>query len=687
MRQRLDIFNLLAPLGIFLVGFAYYYEFRHLGWFMEDEGVLYYQYLRTHQGQLPYRDYFMGYSPLAYYLHAWIFDSFGVSIDVVRKFMAAVNALSAVGLFVVARRVVPIGYALIPSLLFLFMQPGDLGDVELHNAPYPFWYSIAFTIWGAWALLRFLEARGGWRDGIWLFATGVLGGLTLLTKQSAGIFFLWGASAFLASCPKRSGGTGEQGGAAPWSLRVGYLVLIPVSAVLVVKNFIGPASLALFVFPMTVLAMIGARRSSGAEEYRALATRLIWLSAGVALTCTPWVVYFAEEIGLGRFLSAIFWVGAEPDKNMFIPFPRPAIVTLLVLAPLTLWGLFGWYASRGRKNNRGNERTLTGPLHPWLRGAVLVGVGLVLGGLLTQRAVIAGLLTREYRLGEIYLAASTGIDNLAAYLSIIVLGGALIMLWRHGSGGEYPDGRPLEKQFCLLWIAAALFLQYYPRMDSAHLVGAAPLLYVVGATLLPPLRDSLRLLPAAVSPRTARIGFHTICVLTLLFVVGVKSTPKAYSRFMFERTEEGLRIVPTPKEWLRFGRGNLYFPIYDEARRRSIQDFGELVNYIRSNSEESDSIFAFPAMPMIYFVSERDNPTRHDYFFGNNVRFREQIELIRTLDEKEVPMVVIVNDPAEYFLSKGRNYTRLVWAYLQRRYYLERRIGQYDVLRRFDTDE
>jgi hypothetical protein len=42
-----------------------------------------------------------------------------------------------------------------------------------------------------------------------------------------------------------------------------------------------------------------------------------------------------------------------------------------------------------------------------------------------------------------------------------------------------------------------------------------------------------------------------------------------------------------------------------------------------------------------------------------------------------------VNDPTEYFVMKGKDSTRVLWTYLRRRCYLERRFGPYDVMRRY----
>ena len=118
--------DLGVPAALFGLTFLYFYAFHRLGWFVEDEGVLYYHYLRVFQGQVPYRDFFTGYGPIVYYLHAAAFALFGVSINTTRTLMAAVNAATAAGLYSVTRRLSGRGLALIPPVLFAAMQPGDI---------------------------------------------------------------------------------------------------------------------------------------------------------------------------------------------------------------------------------------------------------------------------------------------------------------------------------------------------------------------------------------------------------------------------------------------------------------------------------------------------------------------------------------------------------------------------------
>lgn len=674
--ERLDV---LVPCAVFLAGFAYLYAFLRLGWFMEDEGVLYYQYLRVFHGQVPYRDFFTGYPPLVYYLHAWAFRLCGVSIQVLRVVMAIVNALTAAGLYAVTRRVAGRGAALIPPVLFLTMQPGDIAVMVFHNSPYPSWYAVTFAVLGTWALLRALEARSANAHAAWLVCTGVCGGLTLLSKQTAGIFFLWGATGFLASHP---GSEGTSDAAEPLfgrALRIGYLALIPLAMVFLIKNFIVPATLTLFVAPLATLVIIGARRRFDAAACHMLMLRLICVAAGVALAVGPWLIYFAARMGIISFLGAIFFPGVDVDRNLYVPFPSPAPVMLLLLIPLAVWTVLAW-DWLGHQHATGSTAPAVAMRRRWVVGSAALCIA---AALVSQSRGVEHLLHFDYNLWQIYSATSDSIDNLAAYLCLLALAVGLAVAWRHGRGALWDDDPPPEAFLCVLWGAECMMLLYYPRMDYAHLFEAVPLLYVVGIGLLGRFRSSV--VHAFGNTRTVTVGFNLACVLLIGFIAATKSAPKVYSRVMLARTANGFRLAPTPAEWLRFDRAQLYVPIYLARQRLQVEAFRELITHLQQTTPPGEPVFAFPALPMVYFLSGRDNPTRHDYFLGDNVSFREQMEVVRTLEQQQVPTVILHNDPTNYFVAKDRDFTRLIWDYVARAYYLDRRIGPYDVMRRYAT--
>jgi hypothetical protein len=679
----------LIALGIFLLGFAYLYLFHRLGWFMQDEGELYYPFLRTLKGQLPYRDFFTGYPPMIYYINALLFRHFEVSIPTARIFMGLLNASTAAMLFVVARRLAPRGFALVPGLLFLVMQPGEITNLVFQNAPYPSWYAMNLYVLTLWGVLRSLEARGSIRQGAWLLAAGFLAGLSFLSKQNAGIFLLWAVSGFLAACPPD--GKGAQGGerlepAGLRILRLGYLALIPIAAMFLIRSFLSPLTLALFVAPTVALGALGARQRFTSAAGRSLLARLLLVGAGFCVAFLPWLIYFGQRVGYGHFLRELLFLGQNVEQNLFVPFPQIHLLTGLILGPALLILVIPFILRPFVGNARSREGPRFGGGSLWL---VLVGTLGLLAALLVSRSPLAMDLVRlQLGPGEIYLAVSRVLDNVAAYGSVLVLAGGILVAWRHAAGRIREDDPPPRAFLWILWGAACAYILYYPRMDSAHLyVGAAPVLYLVGISLLPRARARATEALSVLNRRTARRAFNIACAAIFAFAITSRTMPKLYSKFMVKKTESGFTIGPTDVEWLDLPRTGIYFPIYYEEQRLPVIHFRTLVRYIQSQTSESDPIFAFPALSMVYFASGRDNPTRHDYFFGNNVSFYDQIETIRILEERRVPMAILFNNPAEYFTLKGQDFTHLIREYLGHRYYLDRRIGSFDVLQRYDAGE
>jgi hypothetical protein len=179
----------------------------------------------------------------------------------------------------------------------------------------------------------------------------------------------------------------------------------------------------------------------------------------------------------------------------------------------------------------------------------------------------------------------------------------------------------------------------------------------------------------------------TAAVVAVLFAANLKLAPKVYSVVMLRKEGDGLPLVATPREEYDFERVHVYFPIYEKTHRRTRHSFVEAIDYVRANTAPDEPIFAFPAYPMVYFASERDNPTRHDYFLSNNVPFDEQIRLLKVLEESPVKLLVLPSDENDYFVEVGRPYHDLLWAYFRQEFYLERRFGPYDVWRRYDAPD
>jgi hypothetical protein len=281
--------------------------------------------------------------------------------------------------------------------------------------------------------------------------------------------------------------------------------------------------------------------------------------------------------------------------------------------------------------------------------------------------------------------ASEALDNLATYLSPLVLVAALALGWRHARGTVHGNELWADTFLCVLWIAACSFLLYFPRMDYAHLAGAMPLLYAVGVGLLWRVWEGVRSGLGDRGPRYLKVAVNVSCVLLTAFVVATKSAVKVHSRVTVARTEAGVQLIPTPVEWLRLDRATLYFPIYEEPMRSEVAMFRELLQVVYDTTREGEPIFTFPSLAMVYFLTGRDNPTRQDYFLGSNVDSDGRLEVIRTLEERQVRTVVVSNKRLGGFLAVSPDVISQIFTYLRPRYPVLRRIGKYDVGRRADS--
>ena len=669
---------------LFCLGLGYLYLFHQLGWFLQDDGVLYYHFLRTHRGQLPYRDFFTGYGPVTLYLHSSLFSLFGESIDATRVFMAVVNAFSAAGLYLVARRLVSRLFAVIPPLLFLSMQPGDIAAMAFHNIPYPIWYGMLFGVWGIWTMLRAMETRSRTRRAAWIVATGVIGGLALFSKQNAGVFFLWGVTGFLASYPRSPAESVAPGPRLMTAVRIGYLVLIPLAVLVVIKNFLSFSTVLLFFLPTASLAAVGARRRFDRVAFRGAVVDFLLLGLGVALAVGPWLAYFSTNIGVGGFLDAIFFFAVDVDRNLFLAHPLPGVLTWFVLGCALAVILL--YLMTGRRED--GLRAL--PQAPrWRRVTVYTLIAMPVLAVLGFGVFYAKSIWRffrfEYNLWLFYESFSTGMDNAASYLSFVVLALAIGLTWRQ-AGGTVRERDPAPAPFlCVLWVSACLLVLYYPRMDAAHLVGAAAPLYVVAVAVLQNgMERWSKAFHAAGRPSIPRVA-KIVCILLAAFVIGWKLAPKFYSRTMLARHHGTVSLVSTPSEFFHYPGFNAYFPIYREAQRLQFEAFRDVISYVQSETDQDEPIFTFPALPMVYFVADRPNATRHDYFLGNNVSFTEQLGVVRTLERLGVELIILPSDKNDYFLKKSKDFTRLIHGYLRQGYYLDHRVGPYDVLRRYGS--
>jgi len=188
-------------------------------------------------------------------------------------------------------------------------------------------------------------------------------------------------------------------------------------------------------------------------------------------------------------------------------------------------------------------------------GSIIGGYGTLFEG--------AGPWELPFRLGVVFCLA------LPAVLPVVALAGGA-MFWAQRKSGAEPLRTVIPY---LLLCVIALVASTYPRSDVAHLAYVAALPYAVAAIL------AYRLLPAR--PRAWLT--ISIAVWAALFAWQIQ-------------LPSGLRSLHTPAGDVRASAAE-----------------APLVEELLSRVHPHQSLFVYPYKPLLYFLTQTDNPTRYSY--------------------------------------------------------------------------
>ncbi|HEX3738400.1 MAG TPA: glycosyltransferase family 39 protein [Terriglobales bacterium] len=166
----------LLPFFIFIVSLLYLSLFRRFSVMDLDEGIILQAAERILHGQVPYRDFFMFYTPGSAYLVAALFKAFGDSFAVARTSIAVTGAVCTAITYVLARHVCSRNIALLAAALAM-LNSFAYRFLVLHN-----WYATLFASLAIYAALRLWESQ----KSFWAFACGSLAAITTLIEQSKG---------------------------------------------------------------------------------------------------------------------------------------------------------------------------------------------------------------------------------------------------------------------------------------------------------------------------------------------------------------------------------------------------------------------------------------------------------------------------------------------------------------------
>ena len=150
------------------VATAYLYLFVRVQWRIGDEGDMLNGALAVTEGRVPYRDFYDLRGPLSFYWLGLFFKTFGATWQVARLHLLLTGTLTSLLVYHLTRRVSRGAGALLPCALVTVLS------IPIWTASHHHWDSNLFALAATAAFFYWLD-HGKSR---WLFATGVLAGLT-----------------------------------------------------------------------------------------------------------------------------------------------------------------------------------------------------------------------------------------------------------------------------------------------------------------------------------------------------------------------------------------------------------------------------------------------------------------------------------------------------------------------------
>jgi hypothetical protein len=609
---------LLASVAIFAI-----YAWSGRFWLdLIDEGYFVYLGSRVHAGDLPYRDFDTYYTPGIFYLFAWTFDLFGVSVEPIRLLMSGVRVLWAVALYGLTRRVAPWPFALLP-----FAAIAAVDAAPLFPEPHPSWLAMLATF----GVIEAITRHQGTNARRWIVVAGALAGVAFAFKQNVGAFdaLAIGAYALLHERPL----AGRLLLAAQWIIA---LALGAAVSALVWPGLSSPLAATVLLPLLATLALLVWLAWSHTEVdgwtggLRPLVLDTVVSGAAFVAVTLAWLVPLTLALGVGGVPWGLF-VGNVNQGALILPLDPPSPGTRPVLLAATLLPIAA-ALPRGR-SGLPPQRMLAGALV--VSGLLpLVPVGPRLEDLGLEDPGLYPLLSAlEAELGNLF----TYVPAFGAWAGVAML--ALTLRRRAPSG--------VLGWYLLAGTLSALAL--YPRIDTIHAMFAGPPLLVVGAWAL------------AVAHRTlagqANRIVQTLVFLTLLVIPLAAAAPHVYWRYV--TIVHADPRSPTPPAYVALGlaRAPVQMP---EHLARSIRG---VVEYVQAGTPPGDPFFVYPVDPLFYFLADRPNPTRFNHFIAGALTQSDLQAVIADLERRKPRYVLWDHGGVTYFKADltNRELSDYIW--------------------------
>ena len=552
------------------------------GWFPHDEGQQGQAAERFLAGELPHRDFDDMYTGLLTVLHAAAFSVFGISTESTRWMLLGAFVPCLLSVYRVARRWTK------PRGAFLTTVLAGTWSVPLNPESMPSWYILFLAVGLLDLLLLFTESG---RVG-WLFAAGLLGGLSVLFKIT-GIYLVAAGVLFLIWHEQRMSRPGAVRATA-FSLWNTFCLLIYTAAAIKIWAPRDPLMSALHLTipaAMPGLLAIWGEWKHGRGTTRERLGR--WLrfqltfAAGVLLPLACWGGWYWSEGALGALYEGLVVLPQRRFEFAGAAFPGISAFLLagtafcsMFLVPLPFQTV-----------------TAAPPQRSRLIGLITVCTVLLIAGCLWTRTAIL-----------IFQSVRNLIPSAAAAL-----------LWRaamrRGNVGGVTDDS--GRLYLLATVTIMGSLVQFPFALGTYFLYAAPLLFLT-------LNQLTAVLPASGQQRCAAFAVM-LCLFAVFKLKGAVPLGAVTNAAGADATQT-LLIERCRGLTVERSLGDAYARLIPEIQRRT---------------RPGEVILAGPDCPEVYFLSARRNPTRIFYDFFRPEFLQDRAGLDELADREQIRLVVV----------------------------------------------
>lgn len=588
----------LALVATWLAGAAFLAWHLNQGWVPYDDGAFAQSAQRVLDGQLPHRDFAELYTGGLTFLNAGVFAVFGENLIWLRLPMFVLFVAYLPCVYLVARRFVPPVAALLVAAFAVAWGPAT------YPAAVPSWYLLFLSVFGALALLRYLETR----RRRWLVVAGALGGLSVGIKI-VGVWYVLAALLFLVFAEqqthrKRAARFSEIG-LYGWSV-IAFASLCLASVASLMRSHLGANEIVTFLVPLVavcgLVALDEARiaESRSAARFAAISRSAIPFLAGLAVPLAVLALPYVVTGAVGDLLSGVFVSPRSRLNEIYGQTQSPA--TLLIATPFALA-----LAVRFRVSSRARR----------VIDAICVGV-------LAVVLVTAGTFFS-------FTLLWTSARGLALFAVIV---GPVVFAFALDRSG---NGQNRTAVFLLLALAAFSSLVQFPFGAPIYFCYLAPLFVLAAGGVLRYAGAVRGLLPVAIIVAYTLFGFGWLDRGAIYFY-GVAPDPNPQT-VILDHDNASIRVTESDRA--------TYRSVTALLRRHALGGFG----------------YAGPDAPEVYYLAGLKNPTRSLFDILDTSDSARGETLLRTLQSRDVTAVAINLRPGFSASLDARTLRRLRTAY------------------------